>query len=96
MHASQSSSCRILPFFPACRLLYFPPWRAFVFMQITLNGEHIDTTGQTLDELIEEQGLNPDAIVAEVNYELIKREFWQQHVLQDGDTVELLSFVGGG
>lgn len=65
-------------------------------MQIILNGQPVDTADQTLRELIAEQGFVPDAIVAEVNFELIKKEHWQQHVLQDGDTVELLSFVGGG
>jgi sulfur carrier protein len=65
-------------------------------MQITLNGQPVDTAGPTLRELITEKGYDPDMIVAEVNLELIKRELWQQHVLRDGDTVELLSFVGGG
>ncbi|WP_417914179.1 sulfur carrier protein ThiS [Candidatus Electronema sp. JM] len=65
-------------------------------MQITLNGEPVETAARTLRELIVSQGLEPDAIVAEVNFALIKREQWQQHVLKDGDSVELLSFVGGG
>jgi thiamine biosynthesis protein ThiS len=46
--------------------------------------------------MIIEQGFEPDAVIAEVNFELIKRERWQQHLLREGDTVELLSFVGGG
>jgi sulfur carrier protein len=65
-------------------------------MQITLNGQPVDTACRTLLELIAEKGYDPDAIVAEVNLALIKKEQWQQHVLQNGDRVELLSFVGGG
>lgn len=65
-------------------------------MQITLNGQPLATAGRTLQEMIAEQGYDPDAIVAEVNRELIKKECWQEHVLCEGDRVELLSFVGGG
>lgn len=67
-----------------------------IIMQITLNGEPVETAARTLRELIISQGFAPDAIVAEVNFALIKREQWQQHVLKNGDSVELLSFVGGG
>ena len=67
-----------------------------IIMHITLNGEPVETAARTLRELIVNQGFTPDAIVAEVNFALIKREQWQQHVLKDGDSVELLSFVGGG
>jgi thiamine biosynthesis protein ThiS len=65
-------------------------------MQITLNGQLTATAALTLLDMIIEQGFVPDAVIAEVNFELIKRDRWQQHLLQDGDTVELLSFVGGG
>uniref|UniRef100_UPI00405751F1 sulfur carrier protein ThiS n=1 Tax=Candidatus Electronema sp. TaxID=2698783 RepID=UPI00405751F1 len=65
-------------------------------MQITLNGESVSTAALSLREMIIEQGFEPDTVIAEVNFELIKRERWQQHLLREGDTVELLSFVGGG
>ncbi|MGX9727950.1 MAG: sulfur carrier protein ThiS [Candidatus Electronema sp. VV] len=65
-------------------------------MHITLNGQLTATAALTLLDMIIEQGFVPDAVIAEVNFELIKRDRWQQHLLQEGDTVELLSFVGGG
>ena len=65
-------------------------------MQIILNGQHTATAGPALRDLIDEQGIAPETIVAEVNFKLIKREDWQHCLLQEGDTVELLSFVGGG
>jgi thiamine biosynthesis protein ThiS len=65
-------------------------------MQITLNGQLTATAALTLLDLLIEQGVVPDAVIAEVNFALIKREHWQQHLLHEGDTVELLSFVGGG
>ncbi len=69
---------------------------SYITMQITLNGEQIATAGQTLHEMVLEKGFNPDTVIAEVNLQLIKKEDWQQTVLAEGDTVELLSFVGGG
>ncbi|CAK8721661.1 MAG: sulfur carrier protein [Candidatus Electronema aureum] len=65
-------------------------------MHITLNGQFTATAALTLLDMINEQGFVPDAVIAEVNFELIKRDRWQQHLLHEGDTVELLSFVGGG
>lgn len=65
-------------------------------MHITLNGQLTTTAAFTLLDMIIEQGFAPDAVIAEVNFELIKRDRWQQHLLREGDTVELLNFVGGG
>jgi len=65
-------------------------------MQILLNGQQAQIKGRTLRELIVEKDIDPETIVAEVNLQLIKKEHWQQYLLNEGDTVELLSFVGGG
>jgi len=65
-------------------------------MHITLNGQLTATAALTVLDLLIEQGVVPDAVIAEVNFALIQREHWQQHLLHEGDTVELLSFVGGG
>ena len=65
-------------------------------MQLTLNGEKAATAGRTLHEVILEKGFDPETIIAEVNFQLIKKEDWRQMPLHEGDTVELLSFVGGG
>lgn len=65
-------------------------------MQILLNGQQVQIKSRTLRELVVEKDIAPEAIVAEVNLQLIKKEHWQQYLLNEGDTVELLSFVGGG
>ncbi len=46
--------------------------------------------------LIPEHGFNPEALIVEVNSELIKKENWSKTVIREGDTLELLNFVGGG
>ena len=65
-------------------------------MYITLNGEQTAITGPTLLAMVKEKGFNPNTVIAEVNAQLIQKDDWEQTALTEGDTVELLSFVGGG
>jgi sulfur carrier protein len=65
-------------------------------MEITLNGKTIVSSAPTLADLVTEQGIDPKALVAEVNLNVIPQDKWRSLVLHDGDRVELLSFVGGG
>ena len=66
-------------------------------MQITVNGkkETIDNP-KTLFELIQQKGLNKDKIVVERNLEIIPRENLDRVKLSQGDSIEIVSFVGGG
>jgi sulfur carrier protein len=65
-------------------------------MNIFVNGnkEHIEPC--TLAELIARKKLDAGALVIELNQQIIKQEFWPTTELQDGDRLEMLSFVGGG
>ncbi|MGB5685810.1 MAG: sulfur carrier protein ThiS [Candidatus Electrothrix sp.] len=65
-------------------------------MHIILNGEQTVISSQSLHAMIVEKGFDPDTVIAEVNLQLIKKNDWEQTSLNQGDTVELLSFVGGG
>ena len=65
-------------------------------MEIYLNGAVCDTSASHLMGLVKEQGLEPRAVIVEHNHGIIKQADWEQTVIQKGDTVELLSFVGGG
>ena len=66
-------------------------------MQITVNGEAktVDE-GLSLRSLIEHLGLGQAAVAAEVNKSLIPRRDHESPSLSDGDTVELVTLVGGG
>ena len=68
----------------------------YIAMHIILNGEQTAISSRTLLAMVQEKGFDPDSVIAEVNVELIKKENWDRTVLAEGDTVELLSFVGGG
>lgn len=65
-------------------------------MEIDLNGKKITTRGLTLLDLINETGFEQKALIAELNLKVIKQENWADTPLNQGDQIELLSFVGGG
>lgn len=66
-------------------------------MQITVNGQPKDYTGPaTIIALLEFLGINPKSVVVERNLRIIPRDALPQEPLEEGDTIEIIRFVGGG
>jgi len=66
-------------------------------MKIQLNGnERQLNQGCTLRQLIEIEGLADKRLAAEVNREIITRSEHAQHVLNEGDIIEIVHAIGGG
>ncbi len=66
-------------------------------MKITLNGQEKQLTAAfNLESLIKQSRQNTTRVIAEVNGRIVKSTDWDQTVVQDGDVIELVSFVGGG
>ncbi|MGP1271865.1 MAG: sulfur carrier protein ThiS [Phycisphaerales bacterium] len=66
-------------------------------MQITVNGAAKEIpTGTTLADLIRLLGLDRAACAAEVNRSLVPKREHEQTALNEGDTIELVTLVGGG
>ncbi len=65
-------------------------------MKIKLNGKNIESNSHNLMDLVMEKGFDPASLVAEVNLQVIRQDAWEKLALKDGDSIELLSFVGGG
>jgi len=66
-------------------------------MTVTVNGEAREVPeGTTVAALIELVGLGRAACAAEVNRELVPKRRHTEHPLREGDSVELVSLVGGG
>lgn len=64
---------------------------------IIINGEkHVIRAGETLLELLEEQGYRLEVIAVEYNGSILKKDDYATTTLQDGDRIEVVSFVGGG
>ena len=66
-------------------------------IQVRLNGKdrQIDT-GHSVRSLIESLDLHPSLIVVELNREILDRAAYGDAMVQAGDTIELVHFVGGG
>lgn len=66
-------------------------------MQIKLNGEIEELSKEiTLLELISKKGLDPQKIVIEHNLKIIKKKDLDQVNINENDTIEIVSFLGGG
>lgn len=66
-------------------------------MFVKVNGESREfQEGTTLYDVIHLLGLQERVMAAAVNMQIVKQDGWNSAVLNDGDTIELLDFVGGG
>ncbi len=63
---------------------------------ITLNGESRRTSAETIANLVRELDLLPEKVAVERNGEIVPRSTLAQAGLADGDTLEIVHFVGGG
>ena len=66
-------------------------------MKVIINGETINVAQDTnLKKLLVNLELDEKVMAAAINMEIIKQNNWDNHILKDGDKLELLDFVGGG
>ena len=66
-------------------------------MTIMLNGNpHTLESPSTLAKLIENLHIAHKAMAIAVNTQVVKKHLWESYILQNGDEVEILDFVGGG
>jgi len=66
-------------------------------MVITINGKSEEIKMQAnLYELLLSKGLCLDNFVVEYNSLITSKQKWQEIILKENDTIEVVSFVGGG
>lgn len=63
---------------------------------VKINGTPCDAAGKTLTEYLATTSFNPARIAVEKNGDIVPKAQYETTVLEDGDTVEVVSFVGGG
>lgn len=63
---------------------------------VKVNGEEMNVGGRTIAELVAATKYDPKRIAVERNGEIVPKAQYSVTVLQDGDSVEVVSFVGGG
>lgn len=66
-------------------------------MQIKVNGEIKELTeGSSMLDLIRSLGVEERVMASALNMEIVRQDAWGTTQLKEGDTIELLDFVGGG
>ena len=63
---------------------------------VKVNGVEHDINGKTVAEYLATTEYNPMRIAVERNGEIVPKATYAETVLQDGDSVEIVNFVGGG
>lgn len=66
-------------------------------MKIILNGQNRELTEAiSLNRLIDQVSGENKRVIAEINGQIIKKDQWNDTHINDGDSIELVTFVGGG
>ena len=66
-------------------------------MLITVNGERFELDQPvSVVDLLARLDIDPRRVAIEHNLSILKRHRFSDVILQDGDTVEIVNFVGGG
>ena len=66
-------------------------------MKITLNGEKFTLeTGSNIVNLIDKLDLNVDKLAIERNLEIVPKSKFAMTIIEEGDKLEIVHFIGGG
>ena len=66
-------------------------------MNIVVNGQaRAVESGATVLDLLDSLGFQPEGTVVERNADILERVRFGETVLAEGDTLEVIRFVGGG
>ena len=63
---------------------------------VKINGEELNMAGKTISEYLATTNFDPKRIAVERNGDIVPKAKYGETILQDGDNVEVVSFVGGG
>ena len=63
---------------------------------VKINGEELNIAGKTLAEYLAATNYDPKRIAVERNGDIVPKAKYGETILQDGDNIEIVSFVGGG
>ncbi len=63
---------------------------------VKINGESLDIAGKTVAEYLAATNYDPKRVAVERNGAIVPKAQYGETILVDGDSVEVVSFVGGG
>lgn len=65
-------------------------------MKVIINGEVREICGQSMLQLLESLSIDPRKVAVEHNLEILPKVEYADTILADGDSIEIVHFVGGG
>lgn len=65
-------------------------------MQVKINGKVEEVSGGTLLDLLKSKQIEPQMVAVEVNDRVVDREHLATTLINDGDQIEFLFYMGGG
>ena len=75
--------------------LWYDPF--LTSMTIKLNGDPHEIPGPlSVSALLEELAIDARRVAVELNLDVVKKAAYDSSVINDGDEVEIVNFVGGG
>ena len=63
---------------------------------VKINGKKLNVAGKTISEYLATTNFDPKRIAVERNGDIVPKAKYGETILQDGDSLEIVSFVGGG
>ena len=63
---------------------------------VKINGKELNVAGKTITEYRATTNYDPKRLAVERNGDIVFKSQYGETLLQDGDSVEVVSFVGGG
>ena len=63
---------------------------------VTINGEEKNAAGKTIYAYLAEEVYDSSRVVVEQNLQIIPQDQLENTLIQEGDQIEILCFVGGG
>ena len=63
---------------------------------VKVNGTELDISGKTVSEYLSTTNYDSKRIAVERNGDIVFKSQYAVTILEDGDSLEIVSFVGGG
>lgn len=65
-------------------------------IMVKINGEMVQADGKNVLEMLADMGYSEKRVAVEINEQIVPKAKYSETVLKDGDSVEIVRFVGGG
>lgn len=66
-------------------------------MKVKINGKDVEIPKNfNIIQLLEYLNIKTNFVAVELNKEIVKRSQWEETILKEKDSLEIVTFVGGG